>query len=124
MIKLANLISLISIEVAMKKWLVIFTLASAFPLSAVATPVLIEQVVTTANFGWGGEGFYITLPTPVSANACPWTTQIIIQSTSSEYKTGVATVLAAITSGVSISAWVDGCVNDRPNVIGMGIKAQ
>lgn len=88
-----------------------------------ATPQLVEQTIVGGTFGWGGEGFYITIPTALSGTGCGNNTQIVIPASSVDYKTGVATALAAVTSGVHMSTWVDGCFNDRPAVIGMGIKS-
>lgn len=106
----------------MKKLMPLLIALSTFSFNVNAAPQLIEQVVYQANFGWGGEGFYITLPVATTGTGCSTQDVIVIPSTLSGYNSSVGTVLAAMTSGVKISTWIDGCFNNRPQVIGMGLN--
>lgn len=106
-----------------RKTLVAAVICSLSTVS-LAAPQLVEQTIVGGSFGWGGEGFYITIPTALTGTGCATTNQIVIPATATDYKTGVATALAVITGGVPMSTYVDGCFNGRPQVIGMGIRAQ
>lgn len=89
--------------------------------AALGAPGLVSAPITAANFGWGGEGLYLTINGTDTTQGCSITNQLIISAADAQFKADVATVLTLLTTGLTSSIIVSGCYNNRPLVIAMGI---
>jgi hypothetical protein len=93
-----------------------------WPLFAFAQYV--TQAVTSNNgeFGWGSEGFYFQVSTPF-ATGCSITNFVVVQSDHPLFKQNLAVILMAITTQSSMRVTVNGCYNNRPKVVAVGISS-
>jgi hypothetical protein len=88
-----------------------------------ASAQYVTQNVTSSSgeFGWGSEGFYFQVSTPFSTG-CPITNFAVIQSDHPLFKQNIAFILMAITTQSTLRITVNGCYNNRPKVVAVGIS--
>ena len=98
-------------------------IALMFSLNVQATPYYFQPKLSGGQLGWGGEGFYVDIPISETYQGCSITNQLVIKSADPNYKESVAVALSIIAVGLGSRITVDGCFNNRPRVIGMGLSA-
>lgn len=103
----------------MKKVLIGFAFLGVVQISA--AQALVSPTVTSANMGWGGEGFYLNIAETVTSQGCSITNEIVLDGTNARFKESMAIILTAISMGKNPRLWVQGCYNNRSKIISAGI---
>jgi hypothetical protein len=104
-----------------KKFIILFAVGF---FSFCASAQYVTQTVNSngGDFGWGSEGFYFQVSQPFSTG-CSITNFVVLQSNHPLFKENMVTVLMAITTQSPLKVTVNGCYNNRPNVVAVGISS-
>lgn len=86
-----------------------------------AAPALVHLTIQAAGMGWGADGMYITFAGTDTSQGCSVTNQAVILKSDPAFKESVALILSAMSIGLTPEIWLNGCYNNRPLILAMGV---